>query len=276
MSPFRRHSLGPIQVLRDFRGPAIQLADALLAAILAPVCACCSTPLNHPTHGPVCESCWSGIPLLRPPFCRGCGDSLQSWRVIEGTSALCPTCIERPGSIDHSAAAGRYDGSLRLIIHALKYDGRRSLAPALGRVLRAAGSGVLAGADCIVPIPLHPWRQLRRGFNQAAELAACLDRPVVPALWRTQATRPQSGLSAGERRRNVRNAFGVSPMLSRANIRRSLVDRVVVLVDDVRTTGATLESCAETLKCAGAREVRALTLALAPPRHRDSTDGPAW
>ena len=136
--------------------------------------------------------------------------------------------------------------------------------------MRQAGSDLLSDADCVVPVPLHPWRRLMRGFNQAADLAACLERPVVLALWRTRATAPQTGLTAAGRRRNVRGAFSLSPLLSQRVRDAMLVDRVVVLVDDVRTTGATLEACARVLKDAGAREVRALTTALADARDHTS------
>ena len=105
--------------------------------------------------------------------------------------------------------------------------------------------------------------QLRQTFNQAADLSACLELPVVHALWRMRATAPQTGLTAARRRRNVRGAFAMSPLLS-ARVRKAMLeDRIVVLVDDVRTTGATLDQCAQILKEAGVREVRALTLALA-------------
>jgi ComF family protein len=122
---------------------------------------------------------------------------------------------------------------------------------------------VLDDADASVPVPLHPWRRVRRGFNQADDLACLLGAPILRVLWRGRATAPQTGLSAAARRRNVRHAFGLSPFLSDERGRRLLEGRVIVLVDDVRTTGATLDACAATLKGAGAREVRALTMARA-------------
>lgn len=166
----------------------------------------------------------------------------------------------------HTArAAGEYEGALRDILHAFKYDGRRGLARRLGALLRTAGGDLLRDADCVVPVPLHGWRRVRRGFNQADALARELGAPVVHALWRRRATAPQTGLDAAARRRNVRGAFLVSPLLSRRSRMRWIANRTIVLVDDVRTTGATLNACAAVLLNAGAREVRALTVARAAP-----------
>jgi ComF family protein len=130
-------------------------------------------------------------------------------------------------------------------------------------MMRAAGVEILGDAHCVVPVPLHPWRRMRRGFNQADDLARRLGVPVLRALRRVRATAPQTGLNAAARRRNVRHAFRLSPFLSRVRRQRLVEGRIVVLVDDVRTTGATLEACAAALKDAGAGEVRALTAARA-------------
>jgi ComF family protein len=165
-------------------------------------------------------------------------------------------------------AQGDYDGALRHIIHAFKYEGRRSLAAPLGAMLRASGADVLRDASCTVPVPLHPWRRLTRGFNQAADLSRHLGLPVVHALRRTRMTMTQAGLTAAARQRNVRGAFRRSPWLSAAVRERLIEDRIVVLVDDVKTTGATLDACAAILRDAGARDVRTLTLARAALHHR--------
>jgi len=159
-----------------------------------------------------------------------------------------------------------YQGELRAIVHAFKYDRRRSLARPLGRLLRDAGGPVLADADAVVPVPLHPWKRVQRGFNQSADLARALDLPIRFVLRRRRATRTQAGLSPGQRRRNVAGAFALAawPWCSAP---ADVAGRTLVLVDDVMTTGATLDACARVLKRAGAREVRVLTLARAlPPR----------
>jgi len=153
-------------------------------------------------------------------------------------------------------SASRYEGALREVIHAFKYEGRRSLAKPLGGMVRNAGAVMLEGCDSVVPVPLHPWRRMRRGFNQARDLTRHLDRPVCDALWRVRSTASQMALPADARRTNIRGAFICSPFAR-------VEDRILVLVDDVRTTGATLDECAKVLLTAGAREVRALTVAFA-------------
>jgi ComF family protein len=206
-------------------GPAlVAAAEGIVSACLAPGCAACRRVLDSPLKGPVCAGCWT----------------------------------------DARAAAGTYAGALRNIIHAFKYEGRRSLSRPLAAILRERSAAALAGADCIVPVPLYPLRRLGRGFNQAAELARHLEVPVVHALWRVRPTAPQAGLTATGRARNVAGAFRLAPLLT-ARIRRTYVeDRVIVLVDDVMTTGATLRACAAALEPHRPREIRMLTLARAP------------
>ncbi len=154
--------------------------------------------------------------------------------------------------------------------------------------MRERGASVLAGSDLVVPVPLHWRRRWARGFNQAEELAAHLGLPVARALVRRRATAPQVGLPAARRHRNVRGAFaprrtlwgqvlsssvlrGLAPGSGRETPRDARPDptvygKVVVLVDDVATTGATLEACGEVLRRMGAKQVRALTAARAPAR----------
>ena len=121
--------------------------------------------------------------------------------------------------------------------------------------MRQRGVDMLDGAACAIPVPLHPSRRRHRGFNQAADLARQLGIPMVAALRRIRPTPTQTGLPAARRHRNMRHAFAVT------RAARALPDAIVVLVDDVSTTGATLEACARVLKEAGVKEVRALTAA---------------
>ncbi len=238
------------------------ISDALLGVMLAPCCASCGGLLEAPTAGAVCSACWGSIVPLTPPLCDGCGDPLPAWHVA-ADPRRCASCrvIDRP--IVRARAVGRYEGALRGIVHALKYEGRRSLARPLAALMRARGADVLAGADWIVPVPLHRSRRLERGFNQAADLAARhVGAPVIAALRRTRDTATQTELPAADRRTNVDAAFAIT----RAG--RAVAGRTIVLVDDVSTTGATLDACAAVLKGAGAREIRALTAArvVSPPR----------
>jgi ComF family protein len=148
---------------------------------------------------------------------------------------------------------------LRRILHALKYDGRRVIARTLAVKMRERCIDVLTDADAVVPVPLHWRRRWTRGFNQAADLAEGLGLPVLHALRRRRRTSSQTDLPADERHANVQDAF---------TLRRGITvaDLCLVVVDDVRTTGATLEACARTLLEAGAGEVRALTAAVVSTR----------
>jgi ComF family protein len=230
--------------------------DAAAAVILAPLCAACHHPLDEPTRGAVCQCCWSSIVPITPPCCRTCGDPLPTWRETEDDRCL--RCRRQAPVVTLARSIGAYEGSLRTIVHALKYDPRRTIARHLAVRMRAAGAAVLAEADLVVPVPLHPSRERARGFNQARELARHLGPPMVDALARTRKTASQADLPAARRRANVRGAFEWR--------RGDVGDSTIVLVDDVSTTGATLNACAVALMAAGAKEVRALTAAKAVAR----------
>jgi ComF family protein len=257
-NPDRAVARWPITLWRNLaidRPQLTTLLDAVLAVVFAPSCAVCETLLEHPFTGPVCRICWDAILPLTPPLCQTCGDPLATWRVMDIQAKRCPRCRRRRSAIDQARAIGAYDGPLRAIVHALKYEGRRSLAPRLAAMMRIRCSEVLDGSSCVVPVPLHFSRRRERGFNQAADLARCLDKPVLKALRRVRATPSQAALPAARRHQNVRNAFAAT------RTARLLQGEIVVLVDDVCTTGATLEACARVLKAAGVAQVRALTAA---------------
>jgi ComF family protein len=208
--------------------------NRLLSSLFQPPCAACSAVLRRPLDGAVCDACWGSVRVAPSLHERFNGDHAVDW----------------------AAAVGEYDGCLRDIIHALKYEGRRSIAPPLGALMRSAGADLLRGACAVVPVPLHPRRERSRGFNQADDLARTLGVPVRPLLRRIRYTTSQIELPKDERHRNVHEAFEF-----RSPEPGARSPSVVVLVDDVATTGATLEACAAVLKAAGANEVRALTAA---------------
>ena len=210
------------------------LANQLLSTLFEPPCAACGKALPNPLNGAVCEDCWATL-RLSPPL-------LDRLRADQG--------------VDWSCAVDRYEGRMKEIIHALKYDGRRSVAPPLGALMRRTGARLLKDADLAVPVPLHPRREYQRGFNQADDLARHLGLPVAQLLRRVVHTQSQVELPKEQRRENVKDAFAFSVAGS-----GSPVPGVVALVDDVSTTGATLDACARVLKQAGVKEVRALTAA---------------
>ena len=228
------------------------VGDALASALLAPDCAVCSASLAEPLSGCVCTACWKSILPIVPPICDGCGDP------ISRVDARCSGCAGHTLAVTRARAIGHYEGTLREIIHALKYSGRHSLARPLAHRMRQGGSGLLEKVDCVVPVPLHWRREYERGFNQAREIARHLGLPVVDALVRRRATRAQVELAADRRRENVAGAFALRHFWFRDCTIRG---KTVLLIDDVSTTGATLDSCATVLKTAGASDVYALTAA---------------
>lgn len=241
--------------------------NSFVRVLLAPVCAACKQPLDRPLDGAVCPACWTAVPRLSPPFCDLCGEALPS----SDAFGVCARCLSHPPSFEAARSAGLYAGSLRAIVHAFKYERRRTLAAPLAALMRQAGSHLLADADAVVPVPLHPWRAMQRGFNQADDLARHIGPPVWRILRRTRHGPAQASLAGRERRTNVDRAFErrFSLSLGPGTVgTERLRQSTVVVIDDVMTTGATLDACCRALTNAGAGVVRALTAAraTAPPR----------
>ena len=173
------------------------LVDAVVAALLAPVCAICGAVLERPLDGAVCSACWSRVVRFTPPVCAACGSALASARAADTHHGRCRRCAVELTNISCARAVGPFDGVMVDIVHALKYARRPSVAGPLAVLMRRAAVDVLDGVDLVVPVPLHPRRERNRGFNQAEALARGLGPPVCHALRRTAVTPPQVALSDG-------------------------------------------------------------------------------
>ncbi len=234
--------------LRNWRHGLFAAGEALLDLFFPPRCPGCGR-----VGFTFCARCQARIEPPTAPACIRCGHPTDA-------EQLCPTCRETPSSLDRIASSAIFAHPLRDAIHELKYNDGRSLARPLGARMAAAWRQGNFAADVIIPVPLHAERLAERGYNQSALLARIVSREVgVPideaALVRAKATQQQAMLKAVERRENVRDAFAC---------RGDVSGKRVVLVDDVCTTGSTLEACAAALRDSGAASVWAFTLARAP------------
>lgn len=219
---------------------------SFLNLLFPPRCVIC-----HQSGSWLCAACQDRIQFIWPPVCPHCGQPTSMPR-------LCPSCRKAPLQIDGIRAVGYLEGTLRTAIHRFKYSNMRLLAAPLGQLMSQYLLRNQLPVDVIVPVPLHPHRLRERGYNQAALLAKEMEKalglPLLEdALVRVRSTIPQVGLSARERRDNVRGAFHWAD--------RSLEGQRILLVDDVCTTGATLEACSLALREGGVRVVWGLVLA---------------
>ncbi|MBS0274677.1 MAG: ComF family protein [Proteobacteria bacterium] len=232
-------------------------ARAALDLLFPPLCMMCRKQVGEP--GSLCADCWQNISFLDGPACSSCG---LPFEFDAGEDTRCATCLADAPAFDRARSVMRYDEFSKGPILALKRADRHDVVPAFARWLERAGRDLISDADVIVPVPLHPLRLWMRRFNQSALLARALARRTQKlyeplALLRTRSTPSQGEMpSAKARRKNVRGAFRVS-----ANREPVVKGRNVLLVDDVLTTGATVDACARALKRAGAAKVAVLTLA---------------
>lgn len=241
--------------------------------VLPPRCPGCRAIVDRDDR--FCTECFAALRFLGPPWCATCG---ETFTIDVGRDARCWRCVREPLAFSGARAAFAYADPVRAAVLRLKHGDETALARMMGAQIARVGGGWCAGA-LLVPVPLHRARLWRRGYNQAALIAAALARRVgaevsLDALARRRATVSTAGLGRAGRFAAMAGAFALR--------RQALVSgRAVVLVDDVLTTGATADACARVLLDGGAADVRVLTFARvvgegARPQEEaeETTDGP--
>jgi ComF family protein len=233
------------------------MARWALDLVMPPSCPVCREPLGG--QDGLCAVCWGRMKLIAPPYCAACGSPFE---YSVGPDQLCAVCLSSPPAVAPVRAACVYDEGAKALILPLKHADRLDLAPLMARLMWAAGRETVSGADYLIPVPSHWTRLIRRQANQAAELARSLAKlsGVAYAPWgltrvkRTALQGAHGGVAGCAK--NVRNAFRISPAAA-----RRLAGKHVVLVDDVWTTGATVNACGQALIKAGTAKVAAVTFA---------------
>ena len=242
----------------QLRGPT-RWARWLLDAVQPPRCPGCGIIVEMPAA--VCGACWSAIAFIAEPLCERCG---RPFEFIVAERSVCGRCLADPPVFGRARAVALYDDASRGLILKFKHGDGLHLAPLFGAWLSRAGSGLLAEADVVVPVPLHRVRLFSRRYNQAAILALDIGRRVnlpvdVMGLIRARRTPSQGTRTRAGRERNVRGAFTVARECA-----ARLSGKRVLLIDDVLTSGATANACARVLLRSGAAHVDVLTIARVP------------
>lgn len=223
-------------------------------------CKLCFEPLEAIEDRVVCHSCLESLRHRSSSFCLSCGHFFQD----SAAPRLCVLCLEKKPRFSLQRSCGLYSGKLKDFILLYKYRGYKILGKDLARfMLQTLGASeeIWWGVDALIPVPLHPKRKRHRGFNQALVLAKILARKknkllIKNCLFKAENRLPQTVVEAQERRNNIKGAFAVKKA-------KNIKGKVILLVDDVYTTGATVRECSEILLQAGAKEVRVITLAQA-------------
>jgi len=260
-----------------FVGFAERVAATLFFVFFPADCRICGSPLIKVSRLPVCDSCVLALRPLRGSYCSVCGETLQLPAYVLRENAdpsetycgetRCQLCQRTDPPFERAVAYGSYEGALRDLIHLLKFQQVRPAAAVLGRMLAEAIANLErampVGSIAVVPVPLHPRKRAQRGFNQAQMIARTalkqLSRPkrfdlCEGVLLRRRGTGSQIGLTRHQRRVNLRGAFAVGDTAR-------IVNRDILLIDDVLTTGTTASECARVLLRAGAARVWVATVA---------------
>lgn len=209
-------------------------------------------------HGALCIDCWSKLNFISNPYCNSCGIPFE---FVVGDSLTCGDCITKNPSFDQARSAVVYDESCTKLITSFKYGDKTHHARILSKWIDLCGKDILNKTDFMIPVPIHLKRLRKRKYNQAALLAKYLQKDCkIPILYdgliRVKNTPQQAGLSSYARMRNLSGAI-----LFNQKYKHQLQGKTVTIIDDVMTTGSTLEVCSRVLKKAGIKKIYALTVA---------------
>src|SRR5260221_2106501 len=254
------HLRGALSACRGAWRHAARLA---LDIALPTLCVACREPVAG--EG-VCAKCWAKLSFIAPPYCPRLGIPFV---YDPGPDLLSMEAIANPPAYARARAAVRYDDVARTLVHALKYQDRTDLAPAMARWMARAGRAILREGCALIPVPLHWRRGWSRRYNQSGALARVIERQsgvklASEALRRVRPTEQQIGLSRSQRASNVQGAFKVAAERS-----ADIAGRRVILIDDVLTSGATVDACARALLRAKALSVDVLVFARVVDNHTD-------
>ncbi len=223
-----------------------------------PVCG----QIVQPSGELICATCFLQLSPVKSPVCRKCGKE-----VLGDHYEYCPDCMRRQRTFDSGMALFNYNEAARRSMAAIKYKNRREYLDFYGAALSRRFSKIVGHwqADCLIPVPIHPSRRRQRGFNQAEELAKRLEKswniPVCSQiLIRNRKTVPQRDLNPSERLKNLREAFRLHPDCCKNLVH--FFPKTVILIDDIYTTGSTIEACARVLKAAGVQRVYFLVVCI--------------
>ncbi|MDR3451110.1 MAG: ComF family protein [Alphaproteobacteria bacterium] len=226
-----------------------------LDLLLPPLCLICDEPVGGAAT--LCPDCWKSVPFIAPPFCACCGAPFD---IPVGAGMLCGHCLVEPPHYKTARAAMLYDDNSRGLVLGFKHGDRTHAAPALAAWMHRAAGEILPQVDMLIPVPLHRWRLFSRRYNQSALLAQQVARLAgkpfrADILRRIRATPTQAHRKRKERQENVKGAFAIMPRHF-----AEIAGKAILLVDDVLTTGATVEECGRVLLAADAKEIHVLTL----------------
>lgn len=238
-----------------FQPLVLNLWRRIVNALTPALCLVCAAPVEEAAC--VCSACWQKMKLLDEPLCDVLG---TPFAYDQGEGVLSPQALSHPPPWNRARAAVLFDDVTKEFVHAFKYGDRLEAGLFMARLMTRVGRKLVSEADVIIPVPLHWTRLWKRRFNQAAflaqHIAKAADRPFDPTLLkRLKPTPSQVGLHAKERHKNMRKAFAVRHGAQ-------LNGKCILLIDDVRTTGATTAACVDVLQKQGAAKVNVLTFAL--------------